>query len=787
MATLVANLLPNQLQVQAVSLLQSVLQRGKEEDDPIAVVSICAHGMKVLCNNLLYYEASELVKEALHFTSDPRIHKESSLLINVWNEIGNVYRYLHRRKEALGAYNFVEELIENEPLEESERAQSRRVVKRNLGILNREMGDYQKALALLKAASDSEPKDADILHNLAVLYFNLCRYEDAGRYLDRAVQMCPRALRSINRCRYLLSRSQVKLVVGNVDAGLADVKEAYELSPSDNYSFRYAVAANALSFYPQSADGQLFVAECQALIEKAVGEEDYLGSSPESIFCHYSLCLRLLRDGEVAKATRLFAPLWRRAQKGNYDWQIDYIRGWLHYAQHRDEGCWPMLLHAVEKIEMAIPTGSNVEFAPFWMRNTHEFQEFLGTVSLDLVKRGRLDSRELLAVYEFMNGREITTRILGDNTVISAVELFGRCMSNPKVQQWKTKIIFCIESEDEVGLVCFDLRSGTVGLLDLNSINVSELGEIKYRLQRALKEANPADLSRLDKKLSDWEKFSRHVGEAIAGCVQPGDLICFLPGRALSGLPLHLLLMPDGRFLIEWGIVKFAPNFTVLLETGKDRRMKPEDTITVVTVTKAADSETFRSNALKTGQCLIHLIEQHKYASAVSLNEQTADLFAVQSALRESSEILFLCHGTTAGPEKGYGICIASGGLLPPTILSVSEIPEHAQCILKWEDIAKSPSNFVSIACSSGVTELGKGGVRFGLEQTLFSSGTSLIISPQWDVSQECSLLWVQTFYEARAAHGLSIEKAYQSACLAVRKAHSHYYFWGPFIMNGVL
>ncbi|HSH77300.1 MAG TPA: CHAT domain-containing protein, partial [Herpetosiphonaceae bacterium] len=148
----------------------------------------------------------------------------------------------------------------------------------------------------------------------------------------------------------------------------------------------------------------------------------------------------------------------------------------------------------------------------------------------------------------------------------------------------------------------------------------------------------------------------------------------------------------------------------------------------------------------------------------------------------------FLCHGTTAGQHRGYGICIAAHGLLPPNNLSVREVLEHVDFILNWEDIEQSPPTFVSIACSSGITELAKGGVRFGLEQTLFSSGTRHIISPLWDVSQESALYWVRAFYAAKQAEPTcSIEDAYRHACLATRHQYPHLYHWGPFVANGAL
>jgi tetratricopeptide (TPR) repeat protein len=789
-AARVADLLRNQLEEQALALLNQALQKAKEADDPVAIVSICAKTMKVLCKNMHYEQASTLAAAALEFLNDERVADRPSLLIQSWNEVGNVARYLQHRKEALKAYQFVEQINEVAPIEEEERQRNRLVLKGNIGILHREMGEYRSALEFLKAASEEAPGDAGLIHSLAVLYIDLNLYNDAMRCLDRAVDIAFGAVRATERSRYLLSRSQVRRAVGDAEAGLRDLREAYQLIPQDNLSFRGALAAGAMSFYPQSPDGQRFVAECQELVKRLVANGGYADAALQAPYLCGSLCLRLLRDGNVEAAKEIFAPWWEQieAEKASYDWQIASIQGWLQYAQHKDERCWPFLLEAEEKIDLTLPTGSNVQFAPFWLQNKGEFQELLARVALDLAWRELIPSKELLGVYEFMNGREISARILGEEAARrnAGTAILARCLSHPRTLERNLKVFFFIETERESRLAYLNAREGTVSLLDLPGINLPDLGALKSHLRQAFKKANPADLSSLDKKLAGWEDLSRRLGAAVAPHLQPGAHTCFLPGRALTGLPLHLLAMPDGRRLVEWTTVSLAPNFTVLLEADVRQERQPRDGLTIVTVTKATDVPEFKQNALKAGRDLLDLLEPHTRINW--LHEEQADLAAVKKALGKSSEAIFLCHGTSAGQDKGYGICIAAGGLLPPTILSVREVPEHLRFILNWEDIEQSPPTFVSIACSSGITELAKGGVRFGLEQTLFSGGTTCIVSPLWDVNQESSLCWVQAFYRARQSQqAYSIEEAYQHACLETRQLYPHYYFWGPFIMNGAL
>ncbi|HSH78511.1 MAG TPA: CpXC domain-containing protein, partial [Herpetosiphonaceae bacterium] len=415
-AGLVTHLLRNQLQEQTFSALDEVLQRAKAADDPVAVVSICASTIAVLCQNLLYGQASALAGEALKFVSDIRVTARPALCIQIWNEMGNVARYRRQRQAALESYQFAQEMNEIAPLDDEERARNRLTLRRNIAIIYRELGEYRRALELLRSASAAAPEDGGLLHNLAALYLDLNRYDDALGYLDRAVALAPAPVRALERARYLFSRSQVRLALGKAEAGLHDLQEAYQCIPADNRSFRGALAAAALSFYPRSPAGQQFVAECQSLVQELITEGD-MDAAPEAPYLRGSLCARLLRDGQVATAGTILDPLWERiqAEDAGYDWRLAYIRGWLEYARHRDARCWPLLVEAGSKIDLAVPIGANVQFAPFWLQDKGEFQDLLVAVALDLVGRGQLPAAELLGVYELMNGREISARLAGED------------------------------------------------------------------------------------------------------------------------------------------------------------------------------------------------------------------------------------------------------------------------------------------------------------------------------------------------------------------------------------
>jgi CHAT domain-containing protein len=94
----------------------------------------------------------------------------------------------------------------------------------------------------------------------------------------------------------------------------------------------------------------------------------------------------------------------------------------------------------------------------------------------------------------------------------------------------------------------------------------------------------------------------------------------------------------------------------------------------------------------------------------------------------------------------------------------------------------------LSIACSSGQTVVSRGGVRFGLEQSFFASGTRVILSPLWDIDQTAGLAFVNILYDLKlSGPSMNSARTFQKACFDLRTDFSHPYFWGAFFFNGSL
>ncbi len=173
------------------------------------------------------------------------------------------------------------------------------------------------------------------------------------------------------------------------------------------------------------------------------------------------------------------------------------------------------------------------------------------------------------------------------------------------------------------------------------------------------------------------------------------------------------------------------------------------------------------------------------------LKQEEATISTVMKYLPEVEEAVFLCHGASGTSDDGRGICLTFQDLSPVSFLPINESAELKNFLLTWRDmdtLTHTPRIFVSIACSSGSVVIGKGGTRLGIEQALFAKGTSVIISPLWNVEQESAVYWIGKFYEYRYANkDHSIGVAYQQACIATRKKYKFDYFWAPFVVKGAI
>ncbi|MCM1502067.1 MAG: CHAT domain-containing protein [Bacteroidales bacterium] len=100
---------------------------------------------------------------------------------------------------------------------------------------------------------------------------------------------------------------------------------------------------------------------------------------------------------------------------------------------------------------------------------------------------------------------------------------------------------------------------------------------------------------------------------------------------------------------------------------------------------------------------------------------------------------------------------------------------EIANLNLRHTDLA------VLSACETGLGDITEEGV-FGLQRGLKSAGVNTVIMSLWKVSDEATVLMMQTFYK-NLLKGKTKEESFDRAKAAVRKKYPSPYYWASFIM----
>ncbi|MGB9178453.1 MAG: CHAT domain-containing protein, partial [Pyrinomonadaceae bacterium] len=566
---------------------------------------------------------------------------------------------------------------------------------------------------------------------------------------------------------------------------LKDLIVAYDIASAAKSNRKLRIAATAMRFRSDQSEGRDFIQKCLHVLLATLGDKERRSYPSLILTIVILIAERYLEEGTAVDFLSLLQPEfeWLEGWDMNFPWQYEYVRGWLAYQLGDSRIAWSRLERAANKIDEKVPQGEDVSFSPTWMYDKDRFQQHLSTVAIELVRRDDLSRTELLKVYELTNGREIAARL---GMHLSSEDITSGLIKLAEKANRDIQVFFPLIEGKNMHLCHLSSTSRVPVIIEEGQWDRDELLKVRKQTYNALKQANPEDLSVLDAKIRPWAELSASIGKAMAPYLDESGHVCFLPGRDLTGLPLHLVQLSGGINLLERTTVTYAPNFAMLFAP---QSLPSPSSVAVVTVSKRRDSDKFRGRALETSRELIDLWRRN--CEVHELTELEATAGATLDVIQRVDEVIFICHGAYAGPGRGYGICVSDEHQLPPSLFPIVEVPDLERFVLTWDDfeeVDSCPHTVVSIACSSGLTEVVAGGTRHGLEQTLFGHGTRALISPLWDIDQESGLEWLKTFCQARSQNPeRAIEETYRETSLALKARFSHPYFWGSFTLNGSL
>ncbi|MCO5948171.1 CHAT domain-containing protein [Mucilaginibacter flavidus] len=516
-------------------------------------------------------------------------------------------------------------------------------------------------------------------------------------------------------------------------------------------------------------------AEQQALteVEAWVGSTSNLHKQMTIVL----LFSKYLRDKELDKARQL--SLQHPDILLGQDWRAMYYALVFHFETGDFETAASKFLLTLRTLNQEIPAQDNAEFAAAWLTSVNEMQEQLVHIAYHLYELNLLPLQALLLAVDLKYGQEIAVKIAQRRKRISQERLTEELSKKAP----DTDIFVVFELGPYVHLLHFNSNSGRLQLFP-ELFEVEAIAKIEAQVVRAFKYVSPGFPEFLDQQLRSFNTMLAQLYKTVVNCLgSTTKHIHFCPGRAFANLPLQLLRSDQGQYLMEVYNVTQVPNVTILSHLKSTT--KREGQVMVVSVPKANDDYVQR---VQTHEKILADFKSMGKETVSALGTE-ATLKVVMTKLKQADEVVFLCHGASGNSTEGRGICLAYRKHLPPPIMTTGHHQFLKNFLLTWKDLERlknTPELFVSMACSSGLVTIQKGGIHQGLEQAVFAKGTLTMISPQWDIHNEAAIFWLEQFYQFRA-EAVSRGDAYRLACLAVRDRFAHFYFWAPFVIKGVI
>jgi CHAT domain-containing protein/tetratricopeptide (TPR) repeat protein len=796
---LLRNLITNGMTESAIELATRLIDDALQAKDFVAAFSIGGSSIEELNRASAWNEAAAVAGLLTDKFTDDYVAKQLSqagggLTSSFWNEAGNTLRYLHYYEQALSAYHISRNFL---PLvkDKDDREAREGIVAVNEGRVYRDLRQYGPALQRLTDRVRAHPEDAEAHHGLAILYVDINRFADAAREVDAAIAATDRVVEPRRHANLLITRAVIRMRTGLTQEGAADLNQADNLVPADAEVVHLQIASAAAMLLSKTDSHSDLIERAENRLWAAIrrGSVRNLPIVLATALC--ALGTLLIEGNRLDDLRRLdrdyLGPVLRDRDAEEWPWQLLYLKARIERALNGDEASWPWLRAALDRVDADTPADGEVGVSVTWLADKDDFQAEITQLAVDLVNRQAVDASELLRVYEFANGRALGVR-LARRAVAGDFEatIPKRLAAMAKEREREIVIFLFIDTNEAIHVIQLSSSDPTPRLIPEVSVSAERTRIIGRQFMSAIARANPVALDHLDRDLQPWWSFAGELGTLLVGRLVPDCEVYFLPGRGMAALPLHLLPLGNGRLLIERHSVVFAPNLALLFDERLVNDQDGNNGRLVVSVTKTNDTAEFRNRIDEASRRLLASCETTS-RPALHLDGIEAAKKTVIDALAHCDEAFFLCHGTHGGRIKGYGICLADGLQLPPPLLAVDDAPDYARFVLGWDDLdelAAAPALVVSVACSTGRIVLASGGIRLGLEQTLFSRGTRTIVSPMWDVDQVASLAWINSFEAARQASSTkTLADAYRTACLETKKVYSHPFFWAPFVITGPL
>jgi tetratricopeptide (TPR) repeat protein len=785
------------------------LDNSLDAPDYIAAYAF-GHKAMAACSRAEAFEtAGRIAQRLTDLFSTDKIDQQLSqagpgLTVNFLNECGNVMRYLGMPEAALESYKLARRFLLLSD-DDAKRANLEEILSLNEGLALRDLGRFVEALPRILRAAETEPKNGSHQTSLALLYLTVGRTTDAAAAADRAVAAVDRVSDRMGRIRALVIRAEAHRLLERRGEALTDLAEAMLLAPSDARETRLRIVAaaasvpGARSFQPGLIDSAEAVLSDELAAEGPLDQLE-VRQYAMALWGLGSLLLDEGRDTECSALDRMvLTPFLESLVDGAHvDWRLLRLKGLIEHRNAKRwtaEG-WRWLSAAAQELESKVPSGADAAFAASWLADKEAFQSELAEAGVTMVDERNLPAAALIPIYELANGRELSAGLATHRTEYhTEEESLLQSLANLASKITRPLVIFAfLDAGKSVRTLRILPASGTCDLLPGPGWDAARITAAARAFARGIAITNSTSPGAGERRMRPWLDLLEEIGQRLAPDLVPNALVCFLPGRGLTNLPLHLIPLPTSRseLLLSHPVV-YAANLAVLLGsvTHSEGHEPTAARRLVVAVPKKGDTRSYRLRLAREARRLTH--DQGKQRCVRRLSGRRATPDSVLQTLPDVDELVLLCHGVHIGDGKGYGLYLSNGRDLPPGMLVDMGAKSESRFVLSWNDFARlerSPSLIISLACQSARTLVGRGGIRIGPEAAAFARGTRAIVAPLWNVDQEASLAWVHAFETARvSAEGIpmTLWDAHREASLQLRADREPFFFWAPFVLSGPL
>jgi CHAT domain-containing protein/tetratricopeptide (TPR) repeat protein len=691
--------------------------------------------------------------------------------VAIFNEAGNTARYFRAFDHALNMYSAAAEINE-EFVRDPVRALS---LRHNVGIVLRDRGELGKALRVFEALLPESPEVWGLADSLVALYVQVGRPSAAQKLLDEVLGWP--SLSPANAHLARRRRGVARAMCGDVDGALDDLELTLHALPPGPPDVLRLEVLSALQWISSDGDeGVRMRLDAHAIELLNVAPHVAEQSALRALAGLVPLLLRRLedRDEVSVRSTVLVCNQMIDSHGLDSPWQVVLAEAWLSRATNPARA-GSLVLSALVHLDQLVPTNAEAAWALSWVGRRDVVAAQRVATELGLDSAHARDPELLVAAYDLGNGRELLSTASRHAVVPGVSEAMT---SLRRVQaELGADLVSVIDASHGCRLLVQPL-DGAPTVVELANLDVVTRAARALRYMSMSNPVTPEDrLTTLWWELADT--FARCVRRLLP---EPRPLVV-LPGARLNALPFHAAGWREHPLIAERHVVQAVSHRMLAASPA----LRDDESFTVVACEKAGEQIEFRDR-LHTSAKVVSQRSPSGAPGKLIVGATVTEPRLVE-AFATSREIAVLCHGIAAvRADEGPGLCVGADGLLPPQWMPVVDDPALHAFVVSWLDLStlsRTPETVVSIACSSGITGVGVGGTRLGLDQALTANSTRHLISPLWNIAQEPALEWVDSFYGSRfGTSTVDVMSAYRDATLAVRSSWPHPYHWAPFALN---